>query len=992
MKNVSNDFISAIKKYGKQYECTIEQYQYGRLATEDEKDILTEDDLHYVATESLNASNYILISNEEIYEINPITNGNLLRSNMKCTNFKTTHQIRVGTRVRFNFILQVNNTTETITSDFYYVAEREYDEATGIWSYVSYDAMLFSEIEYSTLQHGTFPMTVKDYLTKIGQDLGFTFSNNSFPNYDVTITKDPYANLGYTYREILDELSAVTGGSIGVRNNTTSQTNLEIIYPNNNDINKRNFDEEWFKNINVKFAKKYGPINSLVLSRVDESDNIYRKDQASIDANGLCELKIVDNQIMNGNDRDNFIDNLFNQLKGTEYYINDFESPGIAYMDYLDYYNCTIDGYTYKCLLLNDELTLNGGMSEHIFTEEPEESVTDYTKASSTDRKIKRAYIIVDKQQGEIEANAQRISLVAEEVQDITNENYLINSNFATGDYRSWNEQGTATIRTVLVNATYHKNWLRIQNTNATINSVGVTQTINREIPANTKFTLSFLAVYGNIQNSIVRIGLGWWNGSTAISSEWKNVTTKSDPDTYTMQFTSPNSKITGFTLAVVGPDQTTYDFAITDIKFEVGNVATEWCPNVADHIKTSINLSPESVQISANNISLAGKNIALTSDNISISSTNFGVTNAGVITAKSGTVGGWNITDGKIYGGDGTNLKTVVMQVPQDNNYWVFASGGTSHSSYADCPFRVSKLGELFATKGQISGITIDTSGLYSSGTGNYEGFGLWKYGIHPNENDYIIFHAGGNTSHIGDAKFRIYSNGKLITKNSIYCYPDQGSSQVISICTQANRDAGKEYDRRTYMTPQGLIANYDTHTAGIWVDDTHSHIEGEESYFKAMYLVNSNGGADELIRSDSSQINLQAGSGVAVLNRQGTSYTSIEASAFIQSSSKRYKENIKDLENTDLIMQLRPVKFDYKKDSRMQGQNIVGLIAEEVEKLDKSLISYKEIDGKQVPDGIDYSKIVPYLIKQVQDQQNEIDELKAQIQEIKEMIKNGK
>lgn len=30
------------------------------------------------------------------------------------------------------------------------------------------------------------------------------------------------------------------------------------------------------------------------------------------------------------------------------------------------------------------------------------------------------------------------------------------------------------------------------------------------------------------------------------------------------------------------------------------------------------------------------------------------------------------------------------IMQMPQKNNLWTFAVGGTSHSNYSDCPFRV--------------------------------------------------------------------------------------------------------------------------------------------------------------------------------------------------------------------------------------------------------------------------------------------------------------
>lgn len=49
-----------------------------------------------------------------------------------------------------------------------------------------------------------------------------------------------------------------------------------------------------------------------------------------------------------------------------------------------------------------------------------------------------------------------------------------------------------------------------------------------------------------------------------------------------------------------------------------------------------------------------------------------------GTIYANKGVIGGWTITDGKIYGGDGsTNAPVAVMQRPQDGMSWVFACGG---------------------------------------------------------------------------------------------------------------------------------------------------------------------------------------------------------------------------------------------------------------------------------------------------------------------------
>ena len=85
-----------------------------------------------------------------------------------------------------------------------------------------------------------------------------------------------------------------------------------------------------------------------------------------------------------------------------------------------------------------------------------------------------------------------------------------------------------------------------------------------------------------------------------------------------------------------------------------------------------------------------------------------------GEVHADSGTIGGWTITSTKIYGGgdDSTYEKVAVMQLPRNDITWVFAAGGNSHSSYADCPFRVDKDGNLYASSANITGEINATSG----------------------------------------------------------------------------------------------------------------------------------------------------------------------------------------------------------------------------------------------------------------------------------------
>ena len=189
-----------------------------------------------------------------------------------------------------------------------------------------------------------------------------------------------------------------------------------ISYP----INYDTIDEEYINNTNVSFGEKYGAINSIVLARAGESDKIYKKDQASIDENGLCELMISENQFMNFNDRSDYLQELSDKLFGVEYYLNDFTSTGIMYYDLLDVYNVKIGDKTYNCLMLNDEQDITQGLEENIYTERPEKSETDYTKADKTDQKINQTNLIVDKQNQKIEGVISQIGDRSEKTTTIT--------------------------------------------------------------------------------------------------------------------------------------------------------------------------------------------------------------------------------------------------------------------------------------------------------------------------------------------------------------------------------------------------------------------------------------------------------------------------------------------------------------------------------------------------------------------------------------------
>ena len=102
------------------------------------------------------------------------------------------------------------------------------------------------------------------------------------------------------------------------------------------------------------------------------------------------------------------------------------------------------------------------------------------------------------------------------------------------------------------------------------------------------------------------------------------------------------------------------------------------------------------------------------------------------------------------------------------------------------------------------------------------------------------------------------------------------------------------------------------------------------------------------------------------------------VTATSFVNSSSQRYKTNVEDMTDDRALklLAMRPVSYDYI-DTR-KGRDQLGLIAEEVDVLENYPVSY---DKYNRPDGLDYSRFVPQLIKLCQIQQRQINELQKQI-----------
>ena len=477
MRTHTNSFKSNIKEMGKQITTKI-TYTINNVETE--------------------------LGDEELNSVEPIVQGDILKSSMKELYIDSNVDIPINTIINFQFGVYDWNEQDYEYIDFgnYYVVSSELQEDTKSYYITCYDKMILAMKDYTSVEM-IYPTTIREYMTELCDTIGITFANQSdtFANYDKEIQTDLYKDIGYTFRDVLDELAQVTASIICINND--DELEIRYIQDTNDTIN-----EEFLDDNDVVFKKKYGKINSIVLSRSGEADNVYLRDEESVLEDGLCEIKIIDNQIMNFNDRSDYLQDILDTLDGLEFYEMEVSSKGICYYEIGDRYTIQIGNNSYVCVLLNDEINIQQGLEERIYVEEPETSETDYTKADKTDRKINKAFIIVDKQEQTITSMVSKVDTI--EKNENNNYQELLGK---FGDYAL--ESDVATIEnsvTQLQTDTYTKTEI---NTKLTDGSVTKVQTISGTFDEN---GMHYAKANAKTSSTINNVGVGVY--STSNNSE----------------------------------------------------------------------------------------------------------------------------------------------------------------------------------------------------------------------------------------------------------------------------------------------------------------------------------------------------------------------------------------------------------------------------------------------------------------------------------------
>ena len=277
-------------------------------------------------------------------------------------------------------------------------------------------------INSELLKSAHYTLSLRKHSGTVSTDFQISFpESNNFKN--ITINSD--VKVVSTGGESGNELTYLT---ITVPNGIVF-TNLVLDLQLEQDYNATPFesykslqviDEEYLKDINVNFGEKFGSVNTIVLSRSADADKIARSIPSDLADENKNAITIKDNQIMNDDNREQYLKEILNKLYDLEFYLNDFTSTGITYLESCDKYKISANGNNYTCVMFNDEVNITQGLVEQIDTPMPEKSETDYKYVTPTDKIERVTSLIVDKVNSKITAQAKEINIIATHI-DKTN-------------------------------------------------------------------------------------------------------------------------------------------------------------------------------------------------------------------------------------------------------------------------------------------------------------------------------------------------------------------------------------------------------------------------------------------------------------------------------------------------------------------------------------------------------------------------------------------
>ena len=412
MINVSNDFRTRTKKIKQQ------NIKLGIVDGE-----LTVKDIHFMTVKEFNALPvWMLRKRKEVIakELKYSFEGKLFKTIMKQIEITVKNAGELKDKnVNFQYGIYVNNDFEYIDLGDFYIKDVEDDKGKKELVVTGYDKMInfMKTFKQSELQL-TYPCPMLALVQKMCEICGVELYSTDFFNADLQVDEDYFTAQELSYRDVLEKVAESTETTIFIKDNKLYLHKLA-----SSPVEK--LDASYLTELTVK--EKFGPINALVLGRGDVEDNVEAKDDTSIAENGRCEIRFDENEFVEYQ-REQVIDEMFEQIKGLEYYAFEGSDVGVIWLEPCDLIELEdTEGSIYKSIYLIANITINTGISSDIEADIPEETNTEYKVTTKEEKKTLKVERLAKKNEGLIQdlvqettANSEKLSKHEQTLDSIT--------------------------------------------------------------------------------------------------------------------------------------------------------------------------------------------------------------------------------------------------------------------------------------------------------------------------------------------------------------------------------------------------------------------------------------------------------------------------------------------------------------------------------------------------------------------------------------------
>lgn len=482
------------------------------------------------------------------------------------------------------------------------VYEQTTDLEKGMTTVRAYDAI--GVIGQKGYQAGdfVFPMTVAELASRLAADNGMDYTAGTLVNGSYQISEDLYQNINsITHRDILAEIAGATATLASVHGATSELTFVAPPQTASETLTYANLKK-------VKYEPQYGVVNAVVLARTPQEDNIAVRDETSISENGLTEVKLANNEILD-DDRESLAQPILDAVDGFYFYPFEATTEGHGWYEVGDRVAITDGTNTWEVVITDIKLTIDGSLKEVIKGIAPDESTTNYALAGGITKTVYNTEIKVDKQGQEITSVVSRqdsfenqtlenfsqitqnISSVVTTIQTTGGSNMLHNSvgyNIDTdGNLVNWTKTGAITAESSPESVSYGAlsgNQISL----AASSSIKQRVTVSPDL----LYTLSFRVKKNVSGTATIRLTNGTDNYSVTIPSNesqlWKD---------FSIVGVKPSES---YFDVIVSTDSSVTLFAITDLMLATGDSIVPWVSAADEILSKQVAIDQNGVKVSS--------------------------------------------------------------------------------------------------------------------------------------------------------------------------------------------------------------------------------------------------------------------------------------------------------------------------------------------------------------------------------------------------------